>query len=512
MSDTPVPVSENLKRINAALALREIPDYPAALAQLALSLKADPRNAVAQLLLGLTYQDLGHPQLAEVCFAQALELEPDSAQIRQAYGLFLIRHAKYQEAMALTTFLFEHDKHESAPIQRFASAFWEANQVDDAIDLLWQGREQWPQDAEIVRRLAHFLAEVEEIDEAIAVLENIVELSPNVDSLLDLASLYAQKKDYASAVKPLRQAGQLEPNNVRPWLELSECYSNLDDYQQANAAADQALQCDPNNLESWITKWGILASLSQADKSYLASLDESLENGIRALMSVADKQKALYRYYGLYRWLDFRDRNVNSSAADLAAGAWMTRHFKDVDNLGFFPTCEENWQRAQDLLVLVKKHGMGDLAIVDANLGYIYLRQQEYELALEALRAAIQEAHQDSMALLHVAAWINGDFSRTDTERFPHRLTPIRLVALSNLGTAYFLSGKPDVAFETIQEAILSAPRDNIGYRVSGCLRLAHGEVELARSEWEKAFNLAEDKQEAALIEGWLAILPPVPK
>ena len=154
MADTPIPVSESLKRVNAALALREIPDYPAALAQLALSLQADPRNAVAQLLLGLTYQDLGHPQLAQACFAQALELEPDSAQIRQAYGLFLIRHAKYQEAMALTTFLFEHDKHESALIQRFASAFWEADQVDDAIDLLWQGREQWPQDAEIARRLA----------------------------------------------------------------------------------------------------------------------------------------------------------------------------------------------------------------------------------------------------------------------------------------------------------------------------------------------------------------------
>ena len=128
------------------------------------------------------------------------------------------------------------------------------------------------------------------------------------------------------------------------------------------------------------------------------------------------------------------------------------------------------------------------------------------------LRAAIQEAHQDSMALLHVAAWINGDFSRTDTERFPHRLTPIRLVALSNLATAYFLSGKPDVAFETIQEAISSAPQDNIGHRVSGCLRLAHGEVELARSDWEKALSLAENKQEAALLEDWLAILPPVPK
>ena len=105
------------------------------------------------------------------------------------------------------------------------------------------------------------------------------------------------------------------------------------------------------------------------------------------------------------------------------------------------------------------------------------------------------------MTVLPVAVWINGDFSRTEIERFPHRLTPIRLVALSNLATAYWLSGKPEAAFETIQEAISSAPQDNIGYRVSGCLRLAHGEVELARSEWEKAFNLAEDKQEAALID-----------
>jgi Tfp pilus assembly protein PilF len=91
-------------------------------------------------------------------------------------------------------------------------------------------------------------------------------------------------------------------------------------------------------------------------------------------------------------------------------------------------------------------------------------------------------------------------------------LTPIRLVALSNLATTYLLSGKPEAAFETIQEAIQSAPQDNIGYRISGCLHLAHGEVELARSDWEEALSLAEDKQEAALIEGWLATLPSVQK
>jgi len=512
MADTAVPVSENLKRINAALALREIPDYPAALAQLTLALQADPHSALAQLLVGLTYQDLGHPQLAQACFAQALELEPDSAQIRQAYGLFLIRHAKYQEAMALTTFLFEHDKHESALIQRFASAFWEADQVDDAIDLLRQGREQWPQDAEIARRLAHFLAEVEEVDEAIAVLESITELSPDADSLLYLASLYAKKKDYASAVKPLQRASQLQPDNVRPWEELSECYFSLNDYEQAIAAADQAIQRDPNNFAGWISKWGILYSLSQADKSYLASLDESLANGLRAMASAADRQKPLY-WFSLNQWLVFRDRNVNSSAADSAATAWFEHTLeKKIYNLGFFPTCEENWQRAQDLLTLVKQHGLGDPAIADANLGYIYLRQHQYELAAEALRAAIQAAHQDSTALLHVAAWINGDFSRTDIERFPHRLTSIRLVALSNLATAYWLSGKPEEAFATIQEAIANAPQDNIGYRVSGCLRLAHGEVELAHSEWEKALDLAEDKTEAALIEGWLATLPSVQK
>jgi Tfp pilus assembly protein PilF len=510
MSDTPVPVSENLKRINAALALREIPDYPAALAQLALALQADPHSALAQLLVGLTYQDLGHLQLAEVCFAQALELEPDSAQIRQAYGLSLIRHERYQEAVALTTFLFEHDKHEPALIETFAQALLNDDQVEDAIEILRQSHKRWPQDADIAAFLGWLLAETtEEIDEAIAVLESIADISQRPDSLFDLASMYIKKQDYAAAIKPLKQASQLRPDDERLWRELSACYLSLHDYEQAVAAADQALQRDPNNPDSWENKCLALFSLYKTDKSYLASLDESLEKGIRAAATIGQKKLLPY---GLIRWDVFRDQNVNISAADSARVAWLGQHLmgKELDNLGFLPTCEENWQRAQDLLTLVKQHELGDPAIADANLGYIYLRRRQHEPAVEALRAAIQAAHQDSTALLHVASWINGDFSRTDIERFPHRLASIRLAALSNLATAYWLCGKPEEAFVTIQEAIASAPQDNIGYRVSGCLRLTQGEVELARSDWKKALNLAEDKAEAVLIEGWLATLPPV--
>jgi Tfp pilus assembly protein PilF len=171
----------------------------------------------------------------------------------------------------------------------------------------------------------------------------------------------------------------------------------------------------------------------------------------------------------------------------------------------------EDWLRAEVQLKQVQNYELTGQVIALAELGYIYLRQHKCELALDTLQTAIQRA-KDLKGNLHVTAWVNGDFSKTKIELFPQRPAQVALVARSNLATTYLLSGQSDAAFETIQEAIASAPQDNIGYRVSGCLRLAQGEVEPARSDWNKALSLAEDKHEAALIEGWLAALPPIQK
>lgn len=91
--------SEHLKQINAALALREIPDYPAALIQLQRARELAPDDGSVYLLLGMTYQDMSQYDGAEESFRKAIEIQPDLLEAQQSLGLLLIRQRKHKEAI-----------------------------------------------------------------------------------------------------------------------------------------------------------------------------------------------------------------------------------------------------------------------------------------------------------------------------------------------------------------------------------------------------------------------------
>ena len=65
---------EYLKRINAALALREIPDYDAALIQLNKALNLDFEDENVFFLLGITYDELNQLEKAEILYLTAVQM------------------------------------------------------------------------------------------------------------------------------------------------------------------------------------------------------------------------------------------------------------------------------------------------------------------------------------------------------------------------------------------------------------------------------------------------------
>ena len=74
--------TESQKRFHAALALADIPDYPAAKAQLDLALQADANFDLSYLEVGLLYERMGHCEDAKTAFDRALELDLTSEDAR----------------------------------------------------------------------------------------------------------------------------------------------------------------------------------------------------------------------------------------------------------------------------------------------------------------------------------------------------------------------------------------------------------------------------------------------
>lgn len=69
-----------------------------ALNNVLLALKQDPENVEAYNVAGQVYQKYAQPELADKYFKRALELSPDSATIRNNYGIFLCAEKEYEKA------------------------------------------------------------------------------------------------------------------------------------------------------------------------------------------------------------------------------------------------------------------------------------------------------------------------------------------------------------------------------------------------------------------------------
>jgi Flp pilus assembly protein TadD len=97
----------------------------------------------------------------------------------------------------------------------------------------------------------------------------------------------------------------------------------------------------------------------------------------------------------------------------------------------------------------------------------------------------------------------------TIENRYPLRFISVQLAALANQAMAYFLLGQIEKAFDVIRKAIQTNEEDSVGYRVLGCLHLASGETEAARSAWTQALQMHGTKEEIAQTKGWLTELLP---
>ncbi|ANO50812.1 type IV pilus biogenesis/stability protein PilW [Woeseia oceani] len=72
--------------------------YELARDRLLRAIELDPKLAVAQSTLALTYVGLENPRLAEQHFDRAVRLAPDDVDVRNSYAVFLCQQKRYDDA------------------------------------------------------------------------------------------------------------------------------------------------------------------------------------------------------------------------------------------------------------------------------------------------------------------------------------------------------------------------------------------------------------------------------
>ncbi len=595
--------------MNAALALRDIPDYQAALQQLQKAISADPANVVALLLMGLTYRDLDDLNRAEDCLRQAALIASDSNEVRLSLGLLLAQRGKYDEVIQQLEPLIDIEGYTPTVALTLGGALVKLHRTARAAEVLANAYKRWPGNAEITAQLGQVLLNTNHFQEAIEVLQQAFRLNPIPQVICDLAGAYSVLQRYDEALLLYRQLVQSQPKYDRAWRGLAYCDLKQGRAEQALQEAVKAVDLNSQHFRNWQARADALLALGRATEAMSVS-EKGIELAQKApdgrdvlrewivqrvllilqtrgavtaleqlrrdqgdypdllvlwsierdiLLATGDYQRASMvldalrtkgstpeslapYYYHAYLGLGeperaravlqstIRDGKLEPKLLDrieeIGRRLYATGNYEgartafeqelDYDakrplaqnNLAFLLMCDQQWERAETLLKAALENGYTPPAIPHANLGYLYLRQQRPDLAIQELTIAEQLfGDSPNVSTLHVADWHNGGFVNAPSDCFPRRGTSPLLVVRVNVAIAYLMKGQIEVAIAAAQRAIDTKPGDNIGYRVLGSLYLHMGDMKAAGEALEKALTRDSSPVEREMIQAWLSEL-----
>jgi tetratricopeptide (TPR) repeat protein len=227
----------------------------------------DPKDAEALTHLGGVILRSGKPAEAEGKFRQALEIEPKSPAALQGLAQSLELQKKPEAAEAYRNYLAVQPS-DAAAEQRVIHSLLEAKKYDAALAELDKLPKTNPASLDTLKLRADILVGQKKTDEAIAVLQQAIQLAPNDAQLRGgLGRLYLDKKDYASAEKELKAALNLDRNSVVYWKDLSSAYYLAGNYPAALTAMDLIDKQEVPGAGAWFIRALCYDKLDQAQSA-----------------------------------------------------------------------------------------------------------------------------------------------------------------------------------------------------------------------------------------------------
>lgn len=493
MSNPIVETPEYLRRVNAALALREVPDYPAALEQLKKALEQAPRDVDVLLALGLTYQDMEHFGQAEHYFRMALGLEPDSEPVRAALaGLLSTSWYQRDEVLTLLSPLIERgtlhpdiwyyysvsvlDKlgNDGFPelLETAVTAFAPAEIPTAVQDQMWRARTE---------RLMTWGT----VEKALEIAEEGLHRLPT-SQWLKRAKAWALIRVgmYQEGLQLIEQLQLTGMSNLKN--EEYFAYLGIEQIDEAEYLASQLREKGTNYSEAAIRLYwqGLLDSAAVAAEDAVSYEQFTVLTGLTLAQILAEAHKP-----------------------DIARAAVSRVLTGDVD-----PDDEDVDWYIEYLYVDV---------LAEAALGYTSLIEGTYEDAIKHLEKAETEAieREPSEIIYSVAAC----YEERIIDSLPSHDDDLSILQAirANLATAYQLNGSIEQALVAANNAIqveTDAPEDegerSSAYKphaVLGCVHLAAGNPQQAREAWQEALSRVSDVSEmekaTTLLQQWLTDL-----
>ncbi|MBE6427599.1 MAG: tetratricopeptide repeat protein [Planctomycetaceae bacterium] len=224
--------------------LLELERYEEAMADFSLALKMEPGSPDAMCGRGQTYFHLGEIEKAECDFRETVALDPENMIAWSMIGQIKLYQEQYAEALEALEKALELDP-ELLVYDFRASAKRGLGDLEGALADIKLAIEYEPENADYLIDLGSILAEMDQMDEALKVFNQVVSLQKSMDAYRFRGLLFMERLEYEKAISDFDEAIRLGAENADVFLsrgealyQLGEREKALDDFQRAKETVE----------------------------------------------------------------------------------------------------------------------------------------------------------------------------------------------------------------------------------------------------------------------------------
>jgi tetratricopeptide (TPR) repeat protein len=341
----------------------------------------DPASVRAHYLLGTIHASLRHSVEAKQEFTKVLELNPRAVAASVQLAQLELASGDFAASKALAEGAITREPGNASARLILAKNYIAANNLDGADRELSLLAKAYPNWAAVRTNLGMMHARRQNETAAREAFEAAVRLDPRAfEPFAGLVALDIRKGDFAGARNRIEAKLAQNPSDTAAQVLASRAYLTMKDVGRSEQILKSVLHRDPANLEAY----GDLARL------YLRSgrLDEARV----AFETVANRQPSsvvAQTMVGVI--LEAQNRPAEAVSYYKKAVGAGTNSAVAANNLAWlYAERAENLQTALELAKSAKQ-ALPDRAEVSDTLGFVYLRKNVPDLAVNPLREAVKQ-------------------------------------------------------------------------------------------------------------------------
>ena len=429
--------------------------------------------------LGSAYEQMRDFASAAEVFKRALELKPDSPQIKHGYAQNLLWSEQYDEALKQYSELEEADPKDAQAPLKLSEIYRQKKMFDKAGAELAKAKQLDPDSLEVRYDEVNLLEAQGKSDEAIARLRAILdetakktyssgEKGSRVMLLQRLAGLYRDARQYPKSVETLRQIAEVDPEAApQASASIVETYRIAKDLPAAQAESEAALKKYPKDRLVKITHASLLADMGKVDQ------------GAAEIKTLLTGEKDGETYLTLARIYE-KGKNFAEMEKALSEAEKLAESKQDKENIYF-------------------------------TRGAMFERMKKYSSAEAEFRKVLEINPKSSSALNYLGYMLADRGERLEEARDMISkaldIEPDNGAYLDSLGWVNFRLNKLDEAERNLRLSIEKINGDPTVYDHLGDVYLKQGKVkdaiaqwQLSLKEWEKSPQSELDSSEVAKV------------